>query len=292
MKRLLPSSRSKTQSSITLVENGCVISNSSELAEVFNDHFSYMVEADTSLKLKDFTNHPSVKLIADRESLVIFSFVPVSSSYMSTILHNLDLKKAVGVDGISSRLLRLSAPSIVNEITRSTNHFISSHSWPQEWKCSIVTPDEDTNKANYRPISILTALSKVYERIMYDQLHHAFQSHLSLNLSGFLKHHSCCSALLKMSEDGRRSLDNKEAVVAVAIDLSKAFDSIDHSLLLTNLGAYGLSSSALQLMSSYLTGRKQRVKVHGICSSYRDVKVGVPQVPFWGLLCLTFLLMI
>ena len=77
--------------------------------------------------------------------------------------------------------------------------------------------------------------------------------------------------------DWRRSLDKREAAVAVTMDLSKAFDSIDHSLLLAKLGAYGLSSSALHLLSSYLTGREQRVKVHGICSSYRDVKVGVPQ---------------
>ena len=99
-------------------------------------------------------------------------------------------------------------------------------------------------------------------------------------MSGFLKHHSYCSALLKMSEDWRRSLDKREAFFAVAIDLSKAFDSIDHSLLLAKLGAYGLS--ALHLMSSYLTGRKQRVKVHGICSSYRNVKLGVPQGSLLG----------
>ena len=85
-----------------------------------------------------------------------------------------------------------------------------------------------------------------------------------------------------MSEDWRRSLDKREAVVAVAMDLSKAFDSIDHSLLLAKLGAYVLSSSAFHLMSSYLTGRKQRVKVHGTCSSYRDVKVGVPQGSLLG----------
>ena len=83
--------------------------------------------------------------------------------------------------------------------------------------------------------------------------------------------------------DWRRSLDKREAAVAVAMDLSKAFDSIDHSLLLAKLGAYGLSSSALRLLSSYLTGREQRVKVHGICSSYRDVKVGV-KVPQGSLL--------
>ena len=92
-----------------------------------------------------------------------------------------------------------------------------------------------------------------------------------------------------MSEDLRRSLDKREAVVEVAIDLSKAFDLIDPSLLLAKLGTYGLSSSALQLMTYYLTGRKQRVKVYGICCSYRDVKVGDLRVPFWGLFCLTFL---
>ena len=90
--------------------------------------------------------------------------------------------------------------------------------------------------------------------------------------------------------DWRRSLDKREAAVAVTMDLSKAFDSIDHSLLLAKLGAYGLSSSALHLLSSYLTGREQRVKVHGICSSYRDVKVGVPQGSLCGLFFLTFLL--
>ena len=117
---------------------------------------------------------------------------------------------------------------------------------------------------------------------MYDQLHHAFQSELSLNMSGSLKHHSCCFALLKMSENWRKSQDKRKAVVAVAIDLSKAFDSIDHSLLLAKFSAYGLSSSALQLMSCYLTVRKQKVKVHGICSSYRDFKIGVPQCSLLG----------
>ena len=86
-----------------------------------------------------FTIHPSVKLIADRDTMVNFNFVHVSYNYVSTILHNLDSKKAVGVYGISSCFLRLSAPGIVNEITKLINFFINSQSWPQEWKCSIVT---------------------------------------------------------------------------------------------------------------------------------------------------------
>ena len=93
---------------------------------------------------------------------------------------------------------------------------------------------------------------------MYDQLYNTSCRHLSQNLSGFLKNHSCCTALLKMTEDWRRSLDNRESAMAVAVDvdLSKAFDSINHNLLLAKLKAYGLSQSTMSLMSSYLLGRK------------------------------------
>ena len=126
-----------------------------------------MVQEDDLLNPQDFTTHPSVKLMADRDTLVNFNFVPVSSSYVITILHILESKKAVGVDGISSCFLRLSAPGIVNEITKLINFFIKS----QGCKCSIVTPvfkkdeREDINKANYRPISIFTALSTPFKVI-------------------------------------------------------------------------------------------------------------------------------
>lgn len=101
----------------------------------------------------------------------------------------------------------------------------------------VFKTDEDTRKENYRPVSILTAISKVYEKVMFDQLYGAFYEHLSPNLSGFLKKHSRCTALFKMTEDWRRSLDKREAVIAVAEDLSKAFDSINHNLLLAKLRA-------------------------------------------------------
>ena len=145
---------------------------------------------------------------------------------------------------------------MAEEITLLINFLIASSSWPDEWKCSNLTPvlkkDEDTRKESYRPVSVLTALSKVYEKVMYDQLYNTFCRHLSQNLSRFLKNHSCCTALLKMTEDWRRSLDNRESAMALAVDLSKAFNSINHNLVLAKLKAYGLSQSALSLMSSYL----------------------------------------
>ena len=85
-----------------------------------------------------------------------------------------------------------------------------------------------------------------------------------------------------MTEDWRNSIDNKEAVAAVAVDLSKAFDAINHSLLLAKLTAYGFSPHALALMSTYLLGRQQCVRLEGVCSNFKTVKSGVPQGSLLG----------
>lgn len=115
-------------------------------------------------------------------------------------------------------------------------------------------------------MSVLTTLSKIDENIMYDQVYNAFQPRFSSNLSGYLKGHSCCSALLKMTEYWCASLDQKESLAVISIDLSKAFDSITHNLLLAKLKAYGFSTSALNLMTSYLKDQRQRVNVQGTYS--------------------------
>ena len=138
--------------------------------------------------------------------------------------------------------------------------------------CRNVSPiykkSEETDKANYRPVSLLTAFSKVFERVMFDQMYEAFRCKLSHNLSGHLRGHSCCSARLKMTKGWRASLDRREAVVAIAVDLCKAFDSVCHSLLLAKLTAYGFSGRALQLMTAYLCERKQRVKLGNTYSQW------------------------
>ena len=128
------------------------------------------------------------------------------------------------------------------------------------------------DKSNYRPVSVLPALSKVYQRVMYDQIYGTFITILSPNISGYLKGHSCCTALLKITEDWRKSLDEREAVAVIAVDLSKAFDSVCHGLLLV----------AIELMSSYLCGRRQRVKLDNVYFDWRVVKTGVPQGSLLG----------
>ena len=117
---------------------------------------------------------------------------------------------------------------------------------------------------------------------MFDQIYEAFYWRLSPNLSGYLKGHSCCTALLKMTEDWRACLDRRETVAVVAVDLSKAFHSVCHPLLLAKLKAYGFTDDALELMTAYLLGRRQRVKLDGAYSQWRTIRSGVPQGSLLG----------
>ena len=159
--------------------------------------------------------------------------------------------------------------------------------WSYQWKLSNVTPvykkDDETSKSNYRPVSVISVIPKVFERIKYDQLCSAFTPIFSDNMSGFLRGHSCCSALLKLTDDWRHALDKKKDVGVVAIDLSKAFDSICHdNLLLAKLKAYGVQDSAFKLIQSYLLGRLQRVKCNGNVSDWLPFRCGVPRGSLLG----------
>ena len=162
------------------------------------------------------------------------------------------------------------------------NCCIESAQWPKQWKLSNVSPvykkEEETIKLNYRPVSVLSTISKLFERVKYDQLYNKFLPTFSVNMSGFpLRGHSCCTALLKLTDDWRTALDQKKDVGVVAIDPSKAFDSICHNLLLAKLKAYGLRDSAIELIQSYLSHRFQRVKCNGVYSDWLPIRCGLPQ---------------
>ena len=146
---------------------------------------------------------------------------------------------------------------------------------------SNVTPvykkDEATDKTNYRPVSVLSAIPKLFEKVQFDQLYESLSPTFSNNMSGFRHGHSCTTALIKLTDDWRMALDKKKEVGVIAIDLSKAFDSICHNLILAKLKAYGVQESALQMMRSFLQDRKQRVKCNGVYSDWLPLRCGVPQ---------------
>ena len=148
-------------------------------------------------------------------------------------------------------------------------------------KYADVTPihkkDDKTDKESYRLISILPNLSKVYERLMYNQIYPYFDTLFSKFQCGFRKGFNVQHCLLAMIEKWRKTLDKGGETGAILTDLSKAFDCIDHNLLIAKLDAYGFEKQSIDFLHSYLKKRKQITKVDSAYILWKMLLSGVPQ---------------
>ena len=156
----------------------------------------------------------------------------------------------------------------------------------KELKYADITPifkkDDKADKTNYRPISILPNLSKIYERFMQNQMYPYLNQIFSKYQCGFRKGYNAQHCLMAMIEKWRKFLDIGGHAGALLTDLSKAFDCIDHELLIAKLHAYGFDNDALKFIYSYLKGRKQRTKINSSYSSFAEILFGVPQGSILG----------
>ena len=196
--------------------------------------------------------------------------------------------KAAGFDKISVRMLKIAAPVIVPSLAKLMNISISSTVFPQRWKTAKVTPiyksGDRTDRSNYRPISVLPALSKILERHVHVNLYNYFIQNKLLysQQSGFRKYHNTETALIRIVDQLLRNLDENHVSGLLLIDYRKAFDMVDHEILMLKLGAYGLSASASRWFASYLEGRRQGVLIDGKVSNWLEVLHGVPQGSILG----------
>ena len=137
---------------------------------------------------------------------------------------------------------------------------------------------------NYRPVSLLCVLSKVFEKVMYTTLLHFLELHniFIKNQFGFRKFHSSYMALMVMMNDISKALDDGDSVIGIFLDFSKAFDTVNHRILLDKLFHYGVRGNALNWFESYLSDRRQYVTYNDTKSSTKDVSCGVPQGSILG----------
>ena len=153
-------------------------------------------------------------------------------------------------------------------------------------KFADITPifktDESIHKENYRPISCLSAGSKIFERILQKQIATYIETYLSPFIFGYRKGNCAQYAIITLLEKWRIALDNKGYGGAILMDLSKAFDSLNHELLVVKLNDYGFTHSSLCLIYSYLSDRWQRTKINNTFSSWVDIMLGVPQGSILG----------
>ena len=194
--------------------------------------------------------------------------------------------KSSPIASVPARVLKDIEDLLCPKIVIDFNSAIDTGIFPQNPKLADVAPlfkkDVKQYKGNYRPVSLLSSISKVFGRLMHHQMHEYMINKLSIFLCGFREKMNAQNCLVFLVEKWRRGLDKSKKCGVLLTDLSKAFDCLLHDLLIAKLHAYGFDYLSLKLIYSYLTGRKQRVRVNASFSEWANIDCGVPQGSILG----------
>ncbi|XP_048578931.1 uncharacterized protein LOC125560702 [Nematostella vectensis] len=278
---------------INIRTDGKIEKDQEKVANVLVDYFSTMANEIgganvNSLTEEDLSSHPSLKNIydANKSNNSNFCFQQLSTNSVQSFLEKLNVRKASGYDSITPRLLKLASRGIADSLTGLYNECIRKGEWPEAWKKGEWNPvykkDDRLERKNYRPITLLCIVDKVYESMMSTQVNNHFDPKLDPCLSAYRKKHSCETTLLKLTEDWKLAVDSKQFIGILSTDMSKAFDSLHPALMVNKLKAYGFSEQSLHLMRSYFTNRQNRVKLNGVTSVWKDAVRGCPQGSSFG----------
>ena len=287
---------------ITLVKDGEIISNDEEVAKTFNQFFIESVNSlnitgntvflkstenmtdPVMIALKKFENHPSIVNIKEKVSMKSkFTFSKVGISDIELEIGNLNTKKVGTYLNIPTKIMKQVQHVISEPLMNIWNkEIIASKKFPAQLKYADITPIfkklESILRENYRPVSILPVVSKIFERLMQSQIKTYIDKYLSPFLCGYRKGYNAQYALTAMIEKWKEYLDKTDGKAgAILMDLSKAFDTINHELLIAKLEAYGFGECALNITLDYLSNRWQRTKVNTSFSTWKELLCGVPQ---------------
>ena len=282
-------SRNKKSHEMPSVFNheGHELADSVEIANAFNTYFanigkhlsSQIDQSDTNADYKLYFTSPTEEKMR---------FKCITTDYTMKAIEGLESKKSSGHDGISNTLLKVIKASISQSLTIIINQMLTTGIFPDTFKVSKVIPlykkGDSSLLVNYRPISLLPTISKIFEKVIHDQLYDYFDKYnlLAEQQYGFRKQHSTEYAAVKLIDHVSKEMENGKTPTNVYIDLSKAFDTLTYDILLFKLKYYGVTDTALDLMRSYLTNRKQYVVFNGCQSDYSEIYTGVPQGSILG----------
>ena len=289
LKEIMSCQKSKTCVIQSLKVENQILSNQTDISNGLNDFFT-SVGSNIERNMSPSEIDPASYI--QNEFVDTCFMYPVTPYTISDILKSLKASEG-GVDPISSKLLKLLMPSVTGPLCHIVNLCFSAGFFPDSLKVSTVTPifkSGDKNcPGNYRPISVLSSLSKIIEKCIYMRIADflTFNNILGENQYGFRNKHSTEHALLNFVDLVSGELEKGNHVIGVFLDIKKAFDSVNFSILFKKMSKYGIRGKALDLIKSYLSNRKQRVKLtdkKGNCvlPNLKNVSCGVRQGSLLG----------
>ena len=264
-----------------ILNNGRTITDPGEIVNEFNTFFANIGPLLASQI--DATNKKPFQYYLKNTIHTQFQLNTVDTKQVNDIIQSLKSKTSFGHDGMTTTSLKQLAPVLLQSLTLIINQSLITGIFPDDLKIAKVIPlhkkNETTKMDNYRPVSILPAISKVFEKVAHIQLYNYFKKNKLFYKGqyGFRDEHSTELAALELVDRLHSDMDNKEIPIAIYMDLSKAFDTLDHTILLHKLKHYGVHGSALSWFHSYLNNRYQYVEIQQHKSNPQLLKTGVPQ---------------
>ena len=265
----------------SLLVNNTLITDPKKIANTFNKYFS---SVGSSLQNKIHHHGKDFKHYLQNSNQHSFFVKPTNQIEVCNQIIALATNKAEGPTSIPTDILKLIMPSISQPLTDIINLSFTLGIYIDDLKLSKVIPiykekDSDLDFVNYRPISLLSNINKIIEKLMYDRLYTFLEKYNCIYelQYGFRARHSTNHCLLDLTENIRKTIDKNEYAVGVFVDLQKAFDTVDHNILLSKLSHYGIRGVSLNWFRSYLSNRSQFVTINGKNSETEPMSYGVPQ---------------
>ena len=290
---ILNPSKVKSKTCISKVTyNGRSMTSPPEISNAFNDHF-----VTIGKKLTDrFPNQTNFKKYMKRNCNDTIFLAPIVIPEIEKEIRKLKDRKSPGPGNIPPKIVKLTKDRITPVLCHIYNLSISQGNYPELLKISKVIAlhkkEDRCNPDNYRPISLLNIFNKIFEKLLYHRFIDFFnkQKLIFKYQFGFRENHSTVLALTEIVDSIKETIDNNGFTVGIFLDLKKAFDAVDHTILLEKLKYFGIRGTAHTLMKSYLSNRKQFTVINTNYSETKPIECGVPQGSVLGpLLFLVFI---
>ena len=274
--------KTNTKQNITKIKTGNeTITNPTQITDSFNKFFTNIGKnlADSI----DNEDPYSFKKFLDKPILQSFNLCETSAPEIKYLMGKINPKKSTGSDDLPGIFINISAPLVAETLSKLFNLSICKGEYPDTLKIAKVIPifkkGEHTDMNNYRPISILTHINKIFETIICNQMKNFFNKHniFYKYQYGFRENHSTDHALIEIVDGIKHAIDNTKLAGGIFVDLTKAFDTVNHKILLEKLRNLGIRGIPNKLLESYLTNRSQYVQINDNKSTMRSVNCGVPQ---------------